>query len=69
MKLEIKPSFLDPSKIWSSFTEHTKQNNKNLTPDFGGQFAPAKGGQFLPAKGGHYARFFHLRKRSVFILI
>jgi hypothetical protein len=29
----------------SSFTEHTKQNNKDLTLGLGGQFIPAKGGQ------------------------
>jgi hypothetical protein len=38
------PSVHDNLKIRSSFTEHPKLNYKFLTPDFGGQFIPAKGG-------------------------
>jgi hypothetical protein len=29
----------------SDFTEHTQQNNKDLTPHLGGQFIPVRGGQ------------------------
>jgi hypothetical protein len=36
---------LIPSKIRSDFTEHPKQNNKDLTPGWGGQSVPDKGGQ------------------------
>ena len=37
----------------SFFTEHTKQNNKDLTPDFGGHFIPANEGQ------GHWLLLFY----------
>jgi hypothetical protein len=39
------PSFFDHFKIRSDNTKHTLINNKDLTPDFGGKFEPAKGGQ------------------------
>jgi hypothetical protein len=34
-------------KIRSESTEHSKQNNKDLTPGWGGQFVPVKRGQGL----------------------
>lgn len=39
------PSIHDQLKNRSSFTEYAKQNNKDLTPGFGGQFDLAKVGQ------------------------
>jgi hypothetical protein len=36
---------IDHNKNRSYFTEHPKQNNKHLTPAYGGQFISAKDGQ------------------------
>jgi hypothetical protein len=41
----IELSFFDHLKIRSVFTEHSKQNNKDLTPGWGGQLVPVEGGQ------------------------
>jgi len=39
------PSVYDHFKIRSEYTEHPKQNNKDLTPGISGQFIPAYYGQ------------------------
>jgi hypothetical protein len=46
------PSFFDQFKIRSDFTEHPKQNNKDLTSSFGGQFDPAVDIQASPVRVG-----------------
>ena len=41
----IESSLYDHLKIRSAFTEHPIQNNKDLTPGWGGSLTPTKGSQ------------------------
>jgi hypothetical protein len=45
MAIEWNNEQIDHFKNRSDFTEHSKRNNKNLTPGFGGQFVQANYGQ------------------------